>query len=52
MVGQSSDKLGHFRSLLVIPDQTPYSCIKPNNIASKKESLMAAERVVAEIGVK
>ena len=27
MVGQSSDKPGHFLSLLVIPDKTPYPCI-------------------------
>jgi hypothetical protein len=39
MVGQSSDKPGHFRSLLVIPDKTPYSCIILNDNATKTDVL-------------
>jgi hypothetical protein len=39
MVGQSSDKPGHFRPLLVIPDKTPYPCIKLNDKATKTDVL-------------
>jgi hypothetical protein len=40
MVGQSSDKPGHFRPLLVIRNKTPYSCIKRNYHATKIDVLV------------
>jgi hypothetical protein len=40
VVGQSSDKLGHFRPLLVIPNKTPYSCITLNDNTTKIDVLV------------
>jgi hypothetical protein len=49
MVGQSSDKLRHFRSLLVIPNKTPYSCIKLNDNATKTDVLEGGKLLAVKL---